>query len=65
MYASAALMQHSAVMFFPRSPLDTFRICRIPVVPNTLPDFATVVNPVSSQFHMCVALYVPAVMMLL
>ena len=57
MKAPAALMQHRAVMFFSRSPLDTFRTCRAPVLHTTFPGFETVVNPVSSQFHMRVGPY--------
>ena len=45
------LMQHSAVMFCPRSALDTFLTWAIPVVPNNFIGFATTENHVSSQFH--------------
>jgi len=47
----AALMQHNAVTFLPRSPLTAFRICRVPDEHTTLDGFATVLKPVSSQFQ--------------
>ena len=59
MKAPAALIQHNAVMFFPRSPLDTFGTCRVPVLHINFPGFETVVKPVSSQFQMRVAYCTP------
>ena len=48
----AAFMQHNAVMLAPRSALDILRTCLTPLVAITLQGLATVVKPVSSQFHM-------------
>ena len=56
------LMQHSAVMFCPRSALDTFLTWAIPVVANTFTTgFATTENPVSPQFHVRTAVKSPSV----
>ena len=57
----AAFMQHKAVIFLPRSALDTFRTWFMRVVQITLDGFNAVVKPVSSQFHILVETNLPSV----
>ena len=50
--------QHSAIIFCSRSALGTFLTWAMSVISNAFIGFATTENPVSSQFHVRIAVKV-------